>query len=593
MKISIFLAVGLVCASAVQDKMGLPAEALAQAGSSISSDGSAPNNNAMLDVKSPATGDGKGILIPRVTEAQRTTASAALAGGLLDNSGNLRGGAAQGLIIYQTDGSQGLYFNASSTATPAWVYLGTSTTNYLPLTGGTMSGAINMGGQIVSNVSHIDFIEYYVSVGRDANGTGEGAAVGRSANGAADGAALGYQANGYNSAAALGREANAWFLGAAVGYSANAVSYGAALGEDANALRCGVAVGSSTMGTNYGVAVGNEANGSITGVAVGAYANGYNSGAAIGVSANGAYTGVAAGASANGNNYGVAIGYQANGYDHSAAIGYQANGYFYGAGLGYQANGRFHSAAVGYNANGNSYGVAMGSSANGVGYGAALGTYAKGTNSGAAVGYSANGSFSGGALGAYANGVNTNVAIGAAANAQGGTERIAIGHNVTNNMNDTARIRGTLYLDGGTGVVYRETFGSGAWSAKAFEIDHPLDPENKILRHFCLEGPQVWNVYAGNVQLVNGQAVVELPDYYSALNLAGSEVYSLTSLGDAFVWIAAKVSDNCFVIAGKRDIEVSWTIKVLRNDPGCREDLRRRPVEQRKNEILNSRTVEQ
>jgi len=63
---------------------------------------------------------------------------------------------------------------------------------------------------------------------------------------------------------------------------------------------------------------------------------------------------------------------------------------------------------------------------------------------------------------------------------------------------------------------------------------------------------------------------VELPDYYSALNLIGSEIYGLTPLGDAFVWIINKVSDNCFVIAGKQDIEVSWTIKVLRNDPGCR-----------------------
>jgi len=89
----------------------------------INSDGSAPNANAMLDVASPATGNGKGMLIPRMTEAQRTTASAALAGGLLDGSGNLRGGACQGLLVYQTNNTQGFYYNTSATSTPTWILL--------------------------------------------------------------------------------------------------------------------------------------------------------------------------------------------------------------------------------------------------------------------------------------------------------------------------------------------------------------------------------------------------------------------------------------------------------------------------------------
>jgi hypothetical protein len=56
------------------------------------------------------------------------------------------------------------------------------------------------------------------------------------------------------------------------------------------------------------------------------------------------------------------------------------------------------------------------------------------------------------------------VAIGYFANAQGGSERIAIGHGVTNEVDDSAALRGTLYLDGGTGVYYRSTFGSGEWT---------------------------------------------------------------------------------------------------------------------------------
>ena len=92
-------------------------------GTSISADGTLPNTNAMLDVQSPATGDGKGLLMPRITANQRTNVNAALAGGLLDDSGDLRGGAAHSLIVYQTDGAQGLYYNTSTTATPSWSYI--------------------------------------------------------------------------------------------------------------------------------------------------------------------------------------------------------------------------------------------------------------------------------------------------------------------------------------------------------------------------------------------------------------------------------------------------------------------------------------
>jgi hypothetical protein len=270
-----------------------------QVGAAISADGATPNTNAMLDVRSPATGDGKGLLIPRVTENQRTNASAAVAGGLLDDGGDLRGGAAQGLMVYQTDGEQGFYYNTSATATPSWQQIGVAggaTGDFMADGSVAMSGNLNAGGQALTNVSLISF-------------SGVNSSVGQSANGA--------------------------FVGAAVGYLANGSSSGAAMGAE-------------------------------------------------------------------------------------------ANGYYYGAALGRQANGSS--------------------------LGAAVGNLASGVNSGAA-------------LGAQANGSQTNVAIGAYANAQGGTERIAIGHRITNVVDNSAAIRGTLYLDGGTGVLYRSTFGSGGWTA--------------------------------------------------------------------------------------------------------------------------------
>jgi hypothetical protein len=207
-------------------------------------------------------------------------------------------------------------------------------------------------------------------------------------------------------------------------------------------------------------------------------------------------------------------------------------------------------------------------------------------SSGLAIGTEADGDYNGIAIGYQSDGQYSNIAIGFASSAYSGYDRVAIGRSVTNRRNDSVAIRGTLYLDGGTGVLYRSTCGSGTWRAKAFTIDHPLDPENKVLRHFCVEGPEVWNVYAGNAKLVNGRAVIDLPDYYSALNAVGTEVYSLTPVGGVFsVGIGTRVKDNRFVILGEQDGDVSWTVKVLRNDPACLEDIRQRPVEQYKRDM--------
>ncbi len=88
---------------------------------SINLDGSAPNTNAQLDIKSTGL-QGKGLLIPRMTESQRTS-NLSIIGGLVNVLGQLHGGPAQGLIVYQTDGTQGFYYNTSSTSTPSWKYL--------------------------------------------------------------------------------------------------------------------------------------------------------------------------------------------------------------------------------------------------------------------------------------------------------------------------------------------------------------------------------------------------------------------------------------------------------------------------------------
>lgn len=69
----------------------------------INTDASVPDASAMLDVKSTI----KGVLFPRMTETERTAIVSS----------------AKGLLVYQTDGREGFYYNAGTDLTPSWVRL--------------------------------------------------------------------------------------------------------------------------------------------------------------------------------------------------------------------------------------------------------------------------------------------------------------------------------------------------------------------------------------------------------------------------------------------------------------------------------------
>lgn len=109
--------------------------------------------------------------------------------------------------------------------------------------------------------------------------------------------------------------------------------------------------------------------------------------------------------------------------------------------------------------------------------------------------------------------------------------------------------------------------GSLSKGGGSFQIDHPLDPENKYLFHSFVESPDMMNVYNGNVVTDQaGHAEVELPDYFEALNTDFR--YQLTVIGVfAQAIVAEKVSGNRFTIATDQpNVEVSWQVTGIRND---------------------------
>ena len=125
----------------------------------------------------------------------------------------------------------------------------------------------------------------------------------------------------------------------------------------------------------------------------------------------------------------------------------------------------------------------------------------------------------------------------------------------------------TLQTNGDVAVDGILTKGGGA-----FRIDHPMDPENRFLQHSFVESPEMLNIYNGNVQLdAEGRSVVELPDWFQALNR--DYRYQLTAIGAAApeLHVARGVEDGTFEIAGgAAGLTVSWQVTGIRDDAFAR-----------------------
>ena len=110
-------------------------------------------------------------------------------------------------------------------------------------------------------------------------------------------------------------------------------------------------------------------------------------------------------------------------------------------------------------------------------------------------------------------------------------------------------------------------FGELTKGGGGFCIDHPLDPENRYLQHSFVESSERLNVYSGTVVTGSkGTAVVELPDYFEALN--ADFRYQLTVIGDfCQTAVSEEIHDNRFTIATERpEVKVSWQVTGTRQD---------------------------
>ncbi len=120
--------------------------------------------------------------------------------------------------------------------------------------------------------------------------------------------------------------------------------------------------------------------------------------------------------------------------------------------------------------------------------------------------------------------------------------------------------------------------------AGSFVIDHPLDPENKLLRHNFVESPEYLCLYRGKVRLdANGEATVKMPDYFAALTKEDEATVNLTPIGKPFLVGYEWNSDyTAFKVYGEPNREVSYIVLADRDDPVIKK--LRKPVVQDKSE---------
>ena len=176
-------------------------------------------------------------------------------------------------------------------------------------------------------------------------------------------------------------------------------------------------------------------------------------------------------------------------------------------------------------------------------------------------------------------------------------------YNGTGSNSDGTGVKGIALANSGRGYgVYGQgnRYGlysngnTGASGTKAFVIDHPLDPENKILKHYSIESPEVLNLYRGNIVLDNsGTASINLPDYFIAINTNFS--YTLTAIGvpspNLFILKEIDQYGQFIISGGNPNQKISWVVYAERNDLYLRKYPESKSVEVQKDSELKGKYI--
>jgi hypothetical protein len=158
---------------------------------------------------------------------------------------------------------------------------------------------------------------------------------------------------------------------------------------------------------------------------------------------------------------------------------------------------------------------------------------------------------------------------------------------IPSSYNNSAAFNGQVVTSSGQTRVNILSKTSGT-----FSIDHPLDPQNKILNHYFVESPEMVLIYRGVARIGgNGRTTIDLPGYFDALNK--NPMVQLTAVGTPEnPYLVENVKNNRFVVAGKPGSEVHWLVTAERKDPTAEATKVLMPVEQPKTGGLAGRSLD-
>jgi hypothetical protein len=564
-----------------------------------------PDESAMLDV----VATNGGILIPRLTQAQRDDISSP----------------ATGLLIYQTDNDPGFYYNQGTPASPDWV----------SITAGAAGGEWTDAGDYLfpadnadtcARVYENDSIYGFYYVGPAVNGglfvnsvldADHTGVYGQCANSDYYGFG-GYFKGGY--AGAIGRvdaEGSENYHGLVGNVSGGTgTNIGVYATADSGANNYGVfgvvedtvgfgiaALNTDTTGTGL-IARGNNVSGT--------YLNGGS-----GVASKGTTVGV----------YGTAEHADGSGVfgrvDNDGGFGVEArNANDQGTGLlvtGNNSGATYLTEGTGAAISGTDGVLGFSSDATGtgiIGIGNNLSSIASLTNGSGVTGSSSN-------IGVYGKGDSTSESVGVYGTSEAGDGAGVFGVNTqlddaavgvygqvgdgsdsevdpaavvgwSNITQDGNGIGGFFSSEGLAGIFAEsrtgtigyagyfsgDTYSTGdvGGATKSFIIDNPENPDEEVLRHTSIESNEAMVIYRGKVQLNDaGEANVELPSYFKALTKEDEATVQITCIGQPFnIGYEWNGDFTSFTAYGDANREVSWMVMADRDDPYMKEN--RKPV---------------
>ena len=101
-----------------------------------------------------------------------------------------------------------------------------------------------------------------------------------------------------------------------------------------------------------------------------------------------------------------------------------------------------------------------------------------------------------------------------------------------------------------------------AAGTKGFVQPHPTDPAREI-RFVCLEGDEAGTYFRGSSELVDGIAVIDVPEVFSLVTAGEGLTVQVTALGPGLVWVAEKSLER-IVVRGAADVAFDYFVNGVR-----------------------------